>query len=475
MTNKRKTKIVATIGPACSSVAKLEELMLAGANVFRLNFSHGTHEQHTEHINSIRAAAKNTGCVVGIFQDLCGPKIRITDVEGGSMFIKDGGTVEIRHSSNAEKSTEQCLYVEGLNPPEFLKPGNTIFLSDGAIKLTCLTAGNGVATAKIDKGGKLRARNGIAFPDSSVNLPATTEKDLHDLTWAAKHHPDFVALSFVQNAADVLFLKARMKDLGINIPIISKIERRVAMANLEEIINVSDSLMVARGDLGLEYPLEQLPALQRRIIEKGNAKGIPVIVATQMLLSMTTALRPTRAEVSDVAYAVMSGADAVMLSEESAVGENPAECVRYLGRIAEEAEKAFDFNEFKLRLNMKDKADVPDAIAAAAAAAAFKTSASAIVSCTETGFSARMVAKYRPQQALYGTSNNVKTLGRLCLVWGVIPIAVATTSNQKDEVRAALDEVKKRENLPDGSLAVVTGGLSVRVPGSTSLLQIVNL
>ena len=257
-----------------------------------------------------------------------------------------------------------------------------------------------------------------------------------------------------------------------DLQIIAKIERKKALENIHEILDACDGVMVARGDLGVEVPLEKVPMLQKALIEQANFRGIPVIVATQMLHSMITSIRPTRAEVSDIATAVMSGADAVMLSEETAIGENPVEAVKYLGKIAYEAEKSFVFDEYKLRLRDSDSATVPDAVAYAAAAAAIKVNAAAIIACTETGNSARLLAKYRPQQPLYGASSRDATLQRMCLYWGIIPISCVSSSSHYDEIETALSAVQKREGLKNGSRAVVTGGIAVRTPGATSVLEI---
>lgn len=468
----RKTKIVATVGPASSAPDRVRQLILAGANVFRLNFSHGSHEVHSTSLATIRKVSEELGIPVAVLQDLSGPKIRISEVQGDFAPIADNELIELR-PSDGSKSDAKVIYVETLNPIEILKAGQQVLLADGIIELRCEEVKSDRVVCRITKGGRIRSRVGIAFPESMVSLPATTKKDLHDLNWGIENKIDFVAISFVQNAQDILMLRDVISKKGGEIPIIAKIERRSALQNIEEILDVTDGLMVARGDLGLELPVEKVPTVQRALIAQANARGIPVIVATQMMHSMITAIRPTRAEVSDVATAVMSGADAVMLSEETTIGEHPVACVQYLSKIAQEAEQAFDFDEYKLRLRHRnDRLTVPDAVAYAACAAAIKIESSAIIACTETGTSARLVAKYRPQQALYGTSSRASTLRRMCLYWGVTPISCESGSTHKDEIENALSTVQRRENLPNGSKAVVTGGLMVNVPGATSVLEI---
>lgn len=467
----RKTKIIATVGPATRSPVMIQKLIEAGANVFRLNFSHGKYEEHLAILNTIREKSKELNTPVAILQDLAGPKIRISEVEGDFVTIEDRATIELR-ASDGKKSTASCVYVEALSPSEVLQTGHQVLLSDGSIVLQAQDVDAQRVVCSIVKGGRLRSRVGIAFPDSQVDLPATTTKDMQDLEWGLKNEVDYVAISFVQNAQDVKRLREAIYKKKGKVGIVAKIERRKALENILEILEVSDGVMVARGDLGLELPLEQLPMVQRRLIELANARGVPVIVATQMLHSMINSVRPTRAEVSDIAAAVMSGADAVMLSEETAIGANPIDSVKYLGRIAREAERSFAFEEFKLRLREADQATVPDSVAYAACAAAVKVDAAAIIACTETGTSARLVAKYRPAQPLYGASRSETTLRRLCLFWGVLPISCSQTSDHTHEIETAMETVQLRENLPNGSRVVVTGGLAVGAPGSTSVLEI---
>jgi pyruvate kinase len=467
----RKTKIVATVGPACRSPEIMREMIKAGANVFRLNFSHGSHAEHLESLNTIRAVSAELGIPVAVLQDLSGPKIRISKVDENYVEMRDGGTVTL-HPAAGELSTGSDIYVEGLNPLEIVKPKDQVLMADGAIYLTVEAVEASGVRCKVIKGGRLRSRVGIAFPDSVNELPAATPKDFEDLVFGIKHQVDYVAISFVQNARDILVLREAMRKDGANCSIIAKIERKSALRNIKEIMDVSDGIMVARGDLGLELPLEMLPRVQRGLIEEGNYRGIPVIVATQMMHSMITAVRPTRAEVSDIAAAVMSGADAVMLSEETTIGEHPVECVRYIDRIVREAEKGFEFEEYKLRLRDSDRATVPDAVAYAACAAGNKVGASAIVACTTTGTSARLVAKYRPQQPLYGASRIEATLRRMALYWGVQPIPLTQSASHDEEIDGALNAVQNLENLPNGTRCVVIGGSAVGRPGSTSILEI---
>jgi pyruvate kinase len=467
----RKTKIVATLGPSSRGPERIKQLIQAGANVFRLNFSHGSHDEHLAVLKDVRQVSAELGAWVAILQDLSGPKIRISNVEGDFCPITDGQMINLRFS-NGSLSNAKDIFVELVNPMQVLAPGHHILLADGLLELEALEVHTEHVVCRVVKGGRIRSRVGIAFPDSDVDLPATTKKDLTDLEWGIKHGVDYVAISFVRSAEDVLQLRRIIDERGAACGIIAKIERRAALDNIDEIVTASDGLMVARGDLGLEVPLEQLPMLQRRLIELGNFHGVPVIVATQMMHSMITSVRPSRAEVSDIAAAVMGGADAVMLSDETAIGEHPQDCVRYLSRISLAAEQTFAFEEYKLRLRNSDSATVPDAIAYAACAASVKTSAAAIIACTETGTSARLIAKYRPQQPLYGLSRKETSLRRMALYWGVRPIAFESGSNHTDEIETALKAVQIREELQNGARAVVTGGIFTQVPGSTSVLEV---
>ena len=460
------------MGPASRSPEMIKRLIETGVNVFRLNFSHGSFEEHLENILNIRKVAESLRAPVAILQDLCGPKIRISAVDNEYQMIADGDTVELR-PADGSLTTQKVIYVETLNPVRFLKAGDPVLLADGIISLTAEANDGKCVRCKIVKGGRLRSKVGIAFPDSEVDTPATTDKDIKDLEFGLKHKVDFVAISFVRDVSDIHVIRNKMKELGGDAQIIAKIERKDAIKNLDSLAEICDGMMVARGDLGLELPLEQLPRVQKEIIRKCNHVGIPVIVATQMLSSMVTSIRPTRAEVSDVSGAVMQGADAVMLSEETAIGDNPIECVKYLNLIALEAEKTFAFEEYKLRMRDADLATVADAIAYAACAAAVKVGAAALIACTSSGRSVRLLAKYRPQQALYGSSTKASTLRRMSMYWGVTPVWVSeAATNHIDELNAAIDAIQASEKLPSGSLAVVTGGVEVNKPGSTTVMEI---
>lgn len=467
----RRARIVATVGPASREAPVIKRLIEAGVNVFRLNFSHGTHAEHMQVVEAIRAASKELDAYVAIMQDLCGPKIRISKIAAGSVSLKDGGTIKLLHSTG-QQSNEGELYIEAINPSEFLKIGQQVLLADGALVLEVTSVSKESVSCKIIKGDALRSNAGVCFVGSRIGLSALTDKDRLDLAWGIKNEIDYVALSFVSSAQDIIAVRKIIDENNGHAKIVAKIERRAAVENLESILDVSDGIMVARGDLGLEVSLEKLPILQKLIVERANSKGIPAIVATEMLQSMITAVRPTRAEVADVSLAVLNGADAVMLSGETAIGKYPVEAVGYLDRIIREAEQRNYHVDFQSKLRGPESQSIPDAVVFAACGAAEKLDAAAIIACTETGTSARLTAKYRPIQPLYGASASEITLRRMCMYWGVIPLRCASTVTHQDELLTALQEVQRRENLPNGSAAVITGGLSVRTPGATSVLEV---
>lgn len=470
---KRKTKIVATLGPASNSPEVIRQLIEAGMNVARLNFSHGTHEEHSRVLEIVRAEAAKLGTHVAVFQDLCGPKVRIGKLENDEVILADGARVELRRF-RGEMGNDKVLYVEAFDPVEVMRPGEKALLADGRVELVAQEVTAEAVVCSVEAGGQVRSRSGIAVPDSRLNLPCLTDKDLRDLEWAVKSEVDYVALSFVSSAKDVFFLRDRMKALGGNIPVIAKIERAVAMDNIADIVEASDAVMVARGDLGLELPLQRVPGAQKLIIEQANYHGTPVITATQMLQSMVHEVRPTRAEVSDVCTAVKDGTDAVMLSEETAIGKHPVLVVELLDKIVQEGEKEFEFEEYRPRLKGSDRETVADAICYAACGAANKVSASAIVACTQSGYTARLVAKYRPQQTLFGATSSAKTLNRMALCWGVHPIffPIKEDSSTEDEVVLAMVAARDQYGIKPGARVVVTAGLKSGKIGTTTLMEI---
>lgn len=468
--SRRKSKIVATLGPASFAPESLRSLIQAGANVFRLNFSHGDYAQHLNTLTHVRAAAAELGAPVAVMQDLCGPKIRISKIESDFILIEDGSRVEICRAAN-HTGCESRLHVEGLDPGSILEVGQRVLLADGLIELKVVEIEKEVVVCKALSGGKVLSRQGIAFPDSHIDLPAATGKDMQDLQWGIEHDIDYVALSFVGCAEDVLRVRRVLDAKDSKAQIISKIERIQALDRIEEIIEASDGIMVARGDLGINVPLEYVPLIQRKLTRLANCAGKPVIVATQMLRSMISSTRPTRAEVTDVAVAVLMGADAVMLSEETAMGENPAACVKYLDLIASAADSEFDYERYRHDIRRTGQDTVPDSVAFASCAAAHKLGATALIAGTETGTSARLMAKYRPEQPLYGASSQAEALRRMALYWGVIPVQTPAFSSREEQVELSLAAVTEKFKLPKGSRAIITSGLS-HSAGGTNAMQV---
>lgn len=467
----RQTKIVCTIGPATSSAEAIKELMIAGMNVARLNFSHGSHADHLSVLNTVREQAKLLGKSVAVFQDLCGPKVRIAEFEKGEINLVAGSKVELRHYTG-KKSTLDVIYVEAFDPAEVMRAGEKALMADGQIELIADSVNNGIVACRVLSGGVLRSRSGIAVPDSKLSLPCLTEKDLKDLDWALENDVDYIALSFVRTEKDVLELREKIRAAGKDIPIIAKIERAKAIESLTDIVRTSDAIMIARGDLGMELPIERVPAAQKLIIDECIAHGTPVITATQMLRTMVNESRPTRAEVSDVFTAVRDGTDAVMLSEETAVGKYPAESVRILDRICIEAEK--ESISMGSPAASQETTSVPDSICYAACNAASKLHASAIVVCTNSGRSARLVAKYRPPFPIYAATGEEKVMNRAALVWGVeaVKVDLAWVTNTEEEVSASLVGVREKFGVKPGARVVVTAGLRTNKPGATNILEI---
>lgn len=471
---KRRTKIIATIGPASSSREVIAELIESGLNVARLNFSHGTHEDHLQSVRMIREESKRLERPVAILQDLSGPKIRIGPIQDGEVILEDNQTIQLIHLTDEQVGSTSAIYVEAFNPGDVLDVGHRVLLSDGQIELIVEDVNDAAVLCRIIAGGKLRSRSGIAVPDSELSIGSLTDKDRTDVLWGIQNDVDYVALSFVASEHDILGLRDYMKEHGGNIPIVAKIERGSSLDHISEIVETSDAIMVARGDLGLELPLERVPNAQKLIVNAANAAGKPVIIATQLLMSMVTRTRPTRAEVSDVCTAVWDGTSAVMLSDETAIGTFPVLAVRMLDKITSEAETALNYESYKRSPKGTSNELIPDSICYAACTAADKVASSAIIACTQSGYSARLVSKYRPHQPLFGATPEAKTLRRMALYWGVIPlwIDVPDGSSTEDEVMEAMNRVRDIYGVKPGARVVLTAGLRVKATGTTNILEI---
>jgi pyruvate kinase len=465
----RRTKIVATVGPAIRTPEKLRQLITAGVDVFRLNFSHGKHADHAEAVRLIRQAAEDLQRPVAIMQDLQGPKIRVSDIPGGELPLKAGA--QLRLASGHEASTSERIYISYPHVADDVPPGATILLDDGKLELKAIGRDGDDLITEVVLAGTLKPQKGVNFPGVPLRINALSDKDKDDLLFGTTIGVDFVAVSFVQRASDILEAKDYLEGFGKRTPIVAKIEREEALNNLDDIIAVTDAVMVARGDLGVETPAEQVPMFQKRIIAKCNECGKPVITATQMLDSMVTAPRPTRAEASDVANAILDGTDAIMLSNETAVGQYPVEAVRTMVRIAIETEPTLTANQRASLRTLQDHT-VSMAISAATCQIASTLGAAAIITATYSGSTARQVSKYRPAAAILAATPSEETYRQMNLVWGVTPLVIATAGDTDSLIQAVIDAASASSLLHEGDTVVISAGVPMGQPGTTNLIKV---
>jgi pyruvate kinase len=463
----RRTKIVATIGPATSQPDVLKALIKAGATTLRLNFSHGTHEDHQRSIRLIRQTAFELNQPVGILQDLQGPKIRLGRFEAGPITLAKGDRFTL--TSQAIPGTQEISSVTYEPLADEVPEGATILLDDGKVEMLVeeIDRVKRLLHCRVVVGGVLSNNKGVNFPGVYLSIKAMTDKDRQDLMFGLDQGVDWVALSFVRNPQDVLEIKELIASAGKQVPVIVKIEKHEAIEQMEAILSLSDGVMVARGDLGVELPAEDVPILQKRLIATANRLGIPVITATQMLDSMVNSPRPTRAEVSDVANAILDGTDAVMLSNEAAVGKYPVEAVETMARIAERIEQE------QMVRNVEDtKRSIPNAISHAVGQIAEQLQAAAIMTLTKTGATARNVSKFRPYTPILAVTPHVDVARQLQLVWGVKPLLVLDLPSTGQTFQAAINVAQEKQLLAEGDLVVMTAGTLQGVPGSTDLIKV---
>ena len=464
-----KTKIVCTIGPASQSSLILEQLIQAGMNVARLNFSHGTQSSHREVMDKLRRLAKRMNRPIAILQDLAGPKIRIGQIKEGFVTLESGALFTLTSRQVPGDSHQVSLSYPAL--PQDVQPGDSLLLSDGALELRVVETTSHDIKCRVVVGGTLSSFKGINLPGRSIRVPVLTDKDKNDLAFGIEQEVDYIALSFVRNADDVLHVKRFMERFSRSIPIIAKIEKHEAVANIDEIMSVVDGIMVARGDLGVETPLEKVPLVQKMLIEKANRAGKPVITATQMLRSMVDNPRPTRAEVTDVANAVFDGTDAIMLSEETATGNYPVEAVVMMFKIAQDAESGIPYECLTERFGTEDEKTIPESVGYAACKLAETIHAASIISFTQTGSTAQIVAKYRPRPPIIAPTPEEKTFRRLSLVWGVVPILSEESQNTDEMIKKTFQAVVKSGLVERGQKVVITAGIPVGVPGTTNMIK----
>ncbi len=468
-----KAKIICTIGPSTESVEKMKLLLLKGMDVARLNFSHNTHENHKKLINNIRQASNSIGKDIAILQDLQGPKIRIGKVENDSVNLEDGKefiitTNEIGLGNNNIVSTNHKTITSEA------KVGSTVLLDDGYIILEAIKITNTDIVTKVKKGGILKSNKGIIIPKSKSSAHSITDKDIEDLKFGIENGVDLVALSFVRSEKDIVELRAMMKILGKNLPIIAKIEREEALENLEKIIYEADGIMVARGDLGLEIEAEKVPIIQKEIIRKCKYYGKPVIIATQMLESMINNPRPTRAEASDVANAIIDGADALMLSGETSVGAYPIEAVDYMNKIILEVEKS----EIQSQTTRKDYlhfgSEPFDAIANASTLLAEQIKAKGIIALTKSGFTAITLAKFRPQIPIFAFTEYVETARKLSFIWGVEPLVIPKKENDY-QIEEIIEQITLNKIGKNGDKFILSTFTRSENPNSENSIRIIEV
>ncbi|MCX7822068.1 MAG: pyruvate kinase [Syntrophobacterales bacterium] len=470
---QRKTKIVATLGPTSRSPEMIRELIRAGVDVFRLNFSHGSRSEHEASISWIRKIAKDENTCVGILQDLRGPKIRLGELYEESLELTAGSRVYLVPIDKARKDPT-VLPIDYHYLVEDVKEGDRILLADGTMELMVEKVLEDSVLAEVIVGGVVRSHKGVNLPSSALRIPAFTEKDREDLELGLSLGVDFVALSFIRHENDVKPLREMIQPMTDPPMIIGKIEKPQAVARLDEILDVVDGVMVARGDLGVEMKLEDVPIIQKRIINAARRRSKPVITATQMLLSMVNNPRPTRAETSDVANAIIDGADAVMLSEETATGSYPLEAVKVLNRVACATEKVL---EYFLRDSLLENVEVSieNAISRSAWEIAKELKASAIVASTASGKTARLVSRFRPSIPVVAVTHKEKTFRQLSLSWGIVPTLTKPFASTDEMFREAEQWVVEHKIANSGDKIIVTAGIPVGQMGTTNLIRVIEV
>lgn len=469
----KKTKIVATLGPASSSDEVLLDIIKSGVNVCRVNFSHGSHKEYKDLINRVRAINKELGKSVAILADLQGPKIRIGEIENNEVILEDGKEV-IMESKDEFVGNADRFFVHYDHFARDLKRGEVVLVDDGKIVLEVLESDSKkhLVKAKVVAGGKLSSKKGVNLPNSKLSIPSLTEKDLEDLDFAIENELEWVALSFVRSARDIIELKHLIKEKGGKSKIIAKIEKPEAVKHIDDIIREADALMVARGDLGVELPLEEVPLLQKRLVKKSLRFAKPVIIATQMMESMITHYRPTRAEVNDVANAVMDGADAVMLSAETSVGKYPVEVVKTMAKIIAEVETSDEDFNYEFPPKGDEERFITDSICYSATRLSQRVEAKGIVTMTHSGYTAFKIASFRPAATIFVFSSNREILNMLSLVWGVKAFyydKFVSTDHTIADIKYIL---KKEGFVSEGDLVINIASMPIRDKGQVNMVKL---
>lgn len=470
MRRQRKAKIIATLGPASNSAEKIRELFLTGADVFRLNFSHGSHEDHRDRLETIRALEAETGRPIAIMADLQGPKLRVGKMQGGAVQLRNGAA--FRLDLNEEPGDDQRAPLPHPEILAALEPDTQILLDDGRLRLRVTNVGDSYADTEVLVGGKLSNNKGVNLPGVTLKISPLTEKDRRDLEFALEIGVDWVAQSFVQRPEDVEELRELC---GGKVGVLSKLEKPSAIHHLERIVELTDAVMVARGDLGVELPPEQVPAAQKRIVRACRKAGKPVVVATQMLESMVSAPTPTRAEASDVATAIYDGVDAVMLSAETAAGDYPTEAVAIMDRIIAQTERDPLYRELLEAWHPEPSANLADTIVHAMNRATHILEVAAAVTYTESGSTCLRAARERPRVPILGLTPLRQTARRLAIVWGVHSVSGEEATRVQEMVNTACRVAVKEELAKPGDILVIAAGMPFNEPGSTNLLRIAQI
>ena len=466
----RKTKIVCTLGPACSDEATITAMCKAGMNVARLNFSHNTHEDHKKRIDLVKKVREKLGLPIAILLDTKGPEYRIKTIKNGKITLKEGDSFTFTADEIEGDEKRVSINYKGL--PNDLKKGDKILLNNGLLSFEVVSTTNTDVNCKVVVGGELSDRKSMSFPNKTLKQKYLSEQDKEDIAFGIKEGIDFIACSFVSCKQDLLDVKKYLEEIGAKeTELIAKIENRSGVDNIEEISEECAGIMVARGDMGVEIPFEELPAIQKQIITKCRMLGKRVITATEMLESMITNSRPTRAEISDVANAVYDGTSAIMLSGETAAGKHPVLAVETMARIAESAEKNIHYKKRFLSAEFKIKNTV-DAISHATCGMAIDINAKAIAVCSLSGMTARMVSRFRPPVDIIGLTTDQKTWRKLSLSWGVIPVMCENYPSTEVLFYSAQKLTKETLKLNDGDKIVITGGVTNGKSGNTNLIKV---
>ncbi|MBI4304493.1 MAG: pyruvate kinase [Chloroflexi bacterium] len=466
----RRTKIVCTIGPATDAAGVPEQLIAAGMDIARLNLAHGTHDEHKRRIGTIKRASESLGIKVAILVDLPGPKYRIGKLSGGQVTLKRGAQVVL--TTRQIEGDATILPVTLPNLAQDIDVGDTILLDDGALQLKALEKGGGEVRCRVTVGGALVEGRGLVVPGMRTSGPFVTDSLRQHIRFAIKQQPDYVALSFIRTSSDVASVRAILGESKAEIPIIAKIERGEALRNFDSILAVTDGIMVARGDLGVDIPLERVPLAQKELIRKCNQAGKPVITATEMLESMIDSVRPTRAETTDVANAIFDGTDATMLSAETAIGKYPVQAVRMMAKIAREAENKLPYDQMLAERSKWLELKTSELISYNACHTAHALKAAAIVAFTQSGSTAGRLSKYRPRAPILAITPSSAVSGRLVLRWGVHPFQIAGMTSVEELFPTGARLARDLGLARPGDLVVITGGIPLGEPGSTNLLKV---